>query len=134
MLALLEQQGYKITENPEEADAIIINTCGFINSAKEESIDSILDAVQLKKKGKIKKLVVCGCLSERYREEVIKEIPEIDAIFGVNDYGNICGFIDQIFRRRISPAFQILINRNAMFLEKLLLGHVGLISRLQRMQ
>ena len=105
MLALLEQQGYKITENPEEADAIIINTCGFINSAKEESIDSILDAVQLKKKGKIKKLVVCGCLSERYREEVIKEIPEIDAIFGVNDYGNICGFIDQIFSEKNIACF-----------------------------
>lgn len=105
MLALLEQQGYKITENPEEADAIIINTCGFINSAKEESIDSILDAVQLKKKGKIKKLVVCGCLSERYREEVIKEISEIDAIFGVNDYGNICGFIDQIFSEKNIACF-----------------------------
>lgn len=97
MLALLEQQGYLITEEPEEADGIIINTCGFINSAKEESINTILDAAHLKITGKSKKLIVCGCLSERYREEVSKEIPEIDVIFGVNDYEKICEIVNRTF-------------------------------------
>ena len=78
-----------ITDNPNEADTIIINTCGFIEAAKEESINTILNAVALKKEGKIKKVFVAGCLSERYKNELVKEIPEVDKYFGTEDYSAI---------------------------------------------
>ena len=71
------------------ADTVIINTCGFINDAKQESIDTILDYVNAKKSGKLKEVIVMGCLSQRYKDTLLKEIPEIDAIFGVNDQTNI---------------------------------------------
>lgn len=77
------------TENTEEADTIIINTCGFIDAAKEESVNTILEAVELKKQGKIKKVIVAGCLSERYKIDLIKEIPEVDSFFGTEDYEGI---------------------------------------------
>ncbi|HSP88024.1 MAG TPA: MiaB/RimO family radical SAM methylthiotransferase, partial [Ignavibacteriaceae bacterium] len=78
-----------ITDNPNEADTVIINTCGFIESAKEESINTILNAVALKKEGKIKKVFVAGCLSKRYKDDLLKEIPEVDKYFGTEDYSAI---------------------------------------------
>ncbi len=78
-----------LVEDPEQADTVIINTCGFIEAAKEESINTILNAVQLKNDGKIKKIVVAGCLSERYKEELKKEIPEVDSFFGTENYKGI---------------------------------------------
>jgi ribosomal protein S12 methylthiotransferase len=80
---------FDLTENPDEADSIVINTCGFIDSAKEESVNTILSAVELKKKGKLKKIVVAGCLSERYMEDLKKEIPEVDSYFGTEAYEEI---------------------------------------------
>ncbi|MCK4678234.1 MAG: 30S ribosomal protein S12 methylthiotransferase RimO, partial [Bacteroidales bacterium] len=71
------------------ADTVIINTCGFINDAKQESIDTILNYVEAKKNGKLKEVIVMGCLSQRYKDTLLKEIPEIDAIFGVNEQTNI---------------------------------------------
>jgi len=85
----LKLNRFDLTENPEEADSIIINTCGFIDAAKEESINTILSAVELKKKGKLKKIVVAGCLSERYKDELRKEIPEVDSFFGTEAYEGI---------------------------------------------
>jgi ribosomal protein S12 methylthiotransferase len=85
----LQLNDYQIAHNLEEADIIFINTCGFIQAAKEESIETILETAELKKKGKVKKIFVGGCLSERYRKELIAEIPEVDAFFGVEDYKNI---------------------------------------------
>ena len=82
-----------ITKNPEEADTIIVNTCGFLDIAREESVDTILQAAELKKTGKLSELVVMGCLSERYPEEVAAEIPEIDRIFGSNDHRQIISFL-----------------------------------------
>lgn len=79
---------YDLTD-PNHADTVIINTCGFIEAAKEESINSILGAVELKKKGKIKKVIVSGCLSQRYKDDLIKEIPEVDAFFGTENYEGI---------------------------------------------
>jgi len=79
---------YDISD-PNHADTIIINTCGFIEAAKEESINSILNAVELKKQGKIKKVIVSGCLSQRYKEDLIKEIPEVDSWFGTENYEGI---------------------------------------------
>lgn len=85
----LKLNRFDLTENPEEADSIVINTCGFIDAAKEESINTILSAVELKKKGKLKKIVVAGCLSERYKDELRKEIPEVDSFFGTEAYEGI---------------------------------------------
>ncbi len=78
-----------ITKKPEEADTVIINTCGFIEAAKEESVNTILNAVALKNEGKLKKVIVAGCLSERYKEELIKDIPEVDIYFGTENYEGI---------------------------------------------
>ena len=80
---------FKLVEDPNKAETVIINTCGFIEAAKEESINTIFDAVNLKKKGKIKKIIVAGCLSERYKKELKKEIPEVDAFFGTEKYAGI---------------------------------------------
>ncbi len=79
----------KIENNPENADTVIINTCGFIEAAKQESINTILNAVRLKESGVIRKVIVAGCLSERYKEELEKEIPEVDVYFGTEAYEGI---------------------------------------------
>src|SRR2546421_6405431 len=89
MLGTLSRQGYSITAQKEEADVIVVNTCGFIDTAKKESIDTILEMAELKTHGNCKKLVVAGCLAERYRDEIRKEIPEIDFIFGPDELGRI---------------------------------------------
>lgn len=80
---------FDLIDNPEEADSVVINTCGFIDAAKEESVNTILSAIELKKQGKLKKVVVAGCLSERYLSELKKEIPEVDAFFGTEAYEGI---------------------------------------------
>jgi ribosomal protein S12 methylthiotransferase len=79
----------ELTDDPKKASSIIINTCGFIDLAKEESVNTILEAAALKRKGKIQTLIVAGCLSERYGEDLRKEIPEVDHFFGTEAYGNI---------------------------------------------
>src|SRR5262250_448149 len=89
MLGTLTRQGYSITAQKDEADVIVVNTCGFIDSAKKESIDAILEMAELKTHGNCKKLVVAGCLAERYRSEIQKEIPEIDFIFGPDELGRV---------------------------------------------
>lgn len=78
-----------LVDDPNKADTVIINTCGFIDAAKEESVNIILEAVALKNDGKIKKVIVAGCLSERYKEDLLKEIPEVDAFFGTEKYEEI---------------------------------------------
>jgi ribosomal protein S12 methylthiotransferase len=89
MLGTLARQGYAITARKDDADVIVVNTCGFIDSAKQESIDTILEMAELKTQGSCKKLVVAGCLAERYRTEIRKEIPEVDFIFGPDELGRI---------------------------------------------
>ena len=89
MLRRLYDAGFEITPDETEAEIIIINTCGFIESAKQESIDNILDAASLKEWGKCRHIVVTGCLAERYREEVMREMPEIDALLGVGSTSDI---------------------------------------------
>jgi len=89
MLAKLEQEGFEIVNDAVGADAVIINTCGFIEDAKKEAIENILEMAQLKEDGDIKKIIVTGCLAERYKQEVIDEIPEIDAIIGIGANENI---------------------------------------------
>ena len=93
LLGGLKQNNVVITGTPKEADMVVVNTCGFLDIAREESIDTILQAAELKKSGDIKELVVMGCLSERYPDELAKEIPEIDRIFGSNNHREIVQFI-----------------------------------------
>ncbi len=89
LLKQFQANGLEIIDKANRADFVVINTCGFINDAKDESIRTILEAVNLKKSGKVKKVVVMGCLSERYKTELAEEIPEVDAYFGVTDYKGV---------------------------------------------
>lgn len=97
IMALLQANDFEMTDNDMSADNIIINTCGFIESAKKESVDTIVKAVDLKSKGKIKNLYVAGCLSDRYKSELEKEIPEVDKFFGSTDKPNtISGILSEL--------------------------------------
>ncbi len=98
MLGLLSEKGYGFTDAPEEADICIINTCCFINDAKEESIQNILDIAELKKEGWLQALVVTGCLAQRYADEIRKEIPEVDAVIGANAYDGIVTVLEQVLQ------------------------------------
>ncbi|MGL5507780.1 MAG: 30S ribosomal protein S12 methylthiotransferase RimO [Paraclostridium sp.] len=89
MMGILNRKGYKLVGEFDEADIILVNTCGFIESAKQESIDTILDLAQLKETGNLKLLIVTGCLAQRYANELKEEIPEIDAIVGTGSYQQI---------------------------------------------
>lgn len=89
MLGRLAKRGYEITSQAPEADIIVVNTCGFIDKAKKESIDTILEMAELKNSGRCSRLVVAGCLVERYREEIQREIPEVDAVLGANQIESI---------------------------------------------
>ena len=95
MLALLTAAGYELTPDPAQAQVIIVNTCGFITSAKEESIDTILEMAAFKESGECRVLCVTGCLSERYRSELMEQIPEIDCILGVYQYDRIVPAIER---------------------------------------
>ncbi|MEO8681146.1 MAG: 30S ribosomal protein S12 methylthiotransferase RimO [Vicinamibacterales bacterium] len=96
MLGMAEQDGHVITADASEADVLVVNTCAFIDRAKQESIDTILEMAELKKQAKGRKLVVTGCMAERYREELKKEIPEIDAIYGTGEVEGLAGFVSGI--------------------------------------
>lgn len=96
MLALLTQGGYQLTADPADADIAIVNTCGFIQSAKEEAIETILELAELKQSGSLRKIVVTGCLAERYREEVAEQFPEADAVVGIGDQPEIVRVLDEI--------------------------------------
>jgi len=100
MLGLLKDHGYNITDNEAEADIIIINTCCFINDAKEESIQTILEMAQYKKHGKLKALIVTGCLAQRYKDEILKEIPEVDALLGTTAFTEIITVIGEVLHGR----------------------------------
>lgn len=93
LLGGLNKTNIDLTDDPEKADTIVVNTCGFLDIAREESVDTILQAAEMKKTGSLKELVVMGCLSERYPEELKKEIPEVDRIFGSNDHKQIVSFL-----------------------------------------
>ena len=89
MLYLLDEAGYVLCPEPDGVDFVVINTCGFIDSAKSEAIDTILQAAELKKQGRVGSIIVTGCLPERYKDSIMDEIPEIDAVLGVGSYGDI---------------------------------------------
>lgn len=96
MLGILAQRGHQMVDDENEADIIIINTCCFIHDAKEESIQNILEMAQLKERGRLKALIVTGCLAQRYKDEILKEIPEVDAVLGTTSYEEIGNVIDSV--------------------------------------
>jgi len=98
MMGILVEKGYEITLDEFEADAVIVNTCGFIEAAKAEAIDNILEMAELKKTAKLKALIVTGCLSQRYKDEILESFPEVDAIVGVFDFDKI----DEAVKRALS--------------------------------
>ena len=95
MLGLLASKGHQMIDNETQADVIVINTCCFINDAKEESIQTILEMVDYKKEGRLKALIVTGCLAQRYKNEIIEEIPEVDAVLGTTSYDKVVEAIDE---------------------------------------
>ena len=99
MLGMLQSRGYSFTDDENEAEAAVVNTCCFINDAKQESIDTILELSERRKAGQLKALVVTGCLGQRYQEEVQKEIPEVDAILGVTSTDKIVDAIEETVKR-----------------------------------
>ena len=105
LLGGINQTNLEIVKNPEDADTIIVNTCGFLDIAREESVNTILEAAELKNTGNLQELVVMGCLSERYPNEIKEEIPEIDRIFGSNDHRQIVSFLTGRDFSRDDPLF-----------------------------
>ena len=95
MLGMLSSRGYEFTDDEELAEAAVVNTCCFINDAKEESVNTILELAERKKAGQLKALLVTGCLAQRYREEIQKEIPEVDEILGTTAIDKIAAALDQ---------------------------------------
>ena len=102
-LGLLTENGFLLTEDPAQADILLVNTCGFIDPAKEESVNTILDMAEYKQTGRCKVLVVTGCLSQRYSGDLLKEIPEIDVLLGVNQYAELPAAIMKALGREGRP-------------------------------
>ena len=96
MMALCRRAGYDVTGETEGADVAVLNTCGFIESAKSEAINSILELAELKKAGKLKKLLVAGCLTQRYREEIRTELPEVDGMLGTGNYTDVASAVAEL--------------------------------------
>lgn len=96
MLGLLNEEGYRVAQEESEADAIVVNTCCFIHDAKEESVETILEMAEWKKKGRLKALIVTGCMAQRYQDEIQQEIPEVDAVIGTTGYTEIVPILDEI--------------------------------------
>lgn len=111
----LRQAGYEITSDASEADTLVVNTCGFIESAKRESVDAILEAARQKSEGRCQRLVIAGCLVERYRDELRREIPEVDAFIGTNQINDISTVCNERTNTRSLPVVQI-GNQSATYL------------------
>ncbi|HEX8336946.1 MAG TPA: 30S ribosomal protein S12 methylthiotransferase RimO [Pyrinomonadaceae bacterium] len=115
MMGRLKQEGYELTSDAAEADTLVVNTCGFIDAAKKESIDAILEAAHLKTEGKCQRLVVAGCLVERYRDELRAEMPEVDAFIGTSQINDITTVADSRVNARQLPVLP-LGNQTATYL------------------
>ncbi|WP_308639308.1 30S ribosomal protein S12 methylthiotransferase RimO [Paenibacillus silvisoli] len=98
MSGLIDQRGYQLVDQADEATVIIVNTCGFIDAAKEESVNTILDMAEFKETGKLKALIVSGCLTQRYKKQLMEEMPEIDGIVGTGDFHHITDIVDEALR------------------------------------
>ena len=105
MLYLMSEAGYALVPEPEGADLVIVNTCGFIDAAKSEAIDAILEMAELKKAGLLRGLIVTGCLAERYKDSILAELPEIDAVLGVGSFKDIVAAADAVLDGRCTSLF-----------------------------
>src|SRR5262245_20415240 len=103
MLGLAREAGHELTQNPGDADVLVVNTCAFIDKAKQESVDTILELARHKETGACRRLIVTGCLAERYRDELKAEIPEIDAVLGTGEVPQIVGAIAGVTAPGVSP-------------------------------
>ncbi|HEY4708166.1 MAG TPA: 30S ribosomal protein S12 methylthiotransferase RimO [Thermodesulfobacteriota bacterium] len=101
MLGILKHAGVELTANEADADILVVNTCGFIGDAKEESIDAILSLAEHKKTGRCRKLIVAGCLSQRYKDDLSESLPEVDCFIGTGEYHRIAEVIEEGFRERV---------------------------------
>ena len=110
MLYLMDQAGFQLVPDPDGADLVIVNTCGFIDAAKTEAIDTILQMAQLKQAGRLGGIIVTGCLAERYQAEILQELPEIDAVLGVGSFGEIVSAAKAVLSGR---QLQLFGDRNA---------------------
>ena len=100
MLYLMSEAGFSLVPEAEGADLAIVNTCGFIDAAKTEAIDNILELAELKKQGKLGGLIVTGCLAERYKDSILSELPEIDAVLGVGNFKDIVAAANTVMEGR----------------------------------
>ncbi|MBW7454589.1 30S ribosomal protein S12 methylthiotransferase RimO [Paenibacillus sepulcri] len=98
MSGLIDERGYQLVDQADEATVIIVNTCGFIDAAKEESVNTILDMAEFKQTGRLKALIVSGCLTQRYKKQLMEEMPEIDGIVGTGDFHHITDIVDEALR------------------------------------
>jgi len=103
MMAAVQAAGHTIQIDPEGADVVVVNTCGFLQSACEEAIGCILEMAELKKAGLVKKILVTGCMAQRYKEDVLEELPEADGILGTGSYGDIAAALDEVMAKGLRP-------------------------------
>ena len=103
MMAAAQAAGNTVQASPEGADVVVVNTCGFLASACEEAIESILEMAELKKAGRVKKILVSGCMAQRYQEDVLRELPEVDGVLGTGSYGDIARAIDEVMVQGLRP-------------------------------
>lgn len=106
MLGLLREKQFEVTDDDNEADVVVVNTCCFIGDAKEESIETILEMAQLKETAKLKALIVTGCLAQRYQNEILKEIPEVDAVLGTKSIEEICRAVEEALEGKIVEEYK----------------------------
>ena len=103
MMAAAQAAGNTVQAGPEGADVVVVNTCGFLASACEEAIENILEMAELKKAGKVKKILVSGCMAQRYQKDILQELPEVDGILGTGSYGDIAQAIDEVMAQGLRP-------------------------------
>ena len=120
MIGLLQDKGYEITNEEKDADVVIINSCCFIGDAKEESIETIIELGKLKETGRLKALIVTGCLAQRYKDEILKELPEVDAMIGTMSIESIGEAVDASLKEKGYSHFEDSIKLH-MFSEQQLL-------------
>ena len=106
MLGLLRDRGHEITNDENQAEVIVVNTCSFIHDAREESIQTILEMAAMKTEGVCRLLIVAGCLAEKYREEILDELPEVDGVIGTTAYDAVCDVIDRSLAGERVQAFE----------------------------
>ncbi|HPZ00673.1 MAG TPA: 30S ribosomal protein S12 methylthiotransferase RimO, partial [Clostridiales bacterium] len=105
MLAKLSAAGYLLSDTLAGCDAVIINTCGFIDDAKREGIDSILEVAEYKAAGLVRKIIVTGCMAERYHDQIMEDLPETDCVVGLGSNGNIVEIVRQTLEEQVPPAY-----------------------------